>query len=33
MENIEQIYNDFTSILSAEELKKLAEKYGVVDTI
>ncbi len=31
MEKIEQIYNDFTNILSAEELKKLAEKYGIVD--
>ena len=31
MENIEQIYDDFTNILSEEELKKLAEKYGIVD--
>lgn len=31
MENIEQIYDDFTNILSAEELKRLAEKYGIVD--
>ena len=31
MENIEQIYDDFTNILSDEELKKLAEKYGIVD--
>ncbi len=31
MENIEQIYDDFTNILSDEELKKLSEKYGIVD--
>lgn len=31
MENIEQIYDDFTNILSDEELKKLAEKHGIVD--
>jgi hypothetical protein len=31
MENIDQIYDDFTNILSEEELKKLAEKYGIVD--
>jgi len=31
MANIEQIYDDFTNILSKEELKKLAEKYGIVD--
>lgn len=31
MENIEQIYDDFTNILSVEELKKLAEKHGIVD--
>ena len=31
MENIEQIYDDFTNILSKEELEKLAEKYDIVD--
>jgi hypothetical protein len=31
MENIEQIYDDFTNILSEEELKRLAEEYGIVD--
>ena len=31
MENIEQIYDDFTNILSEEELKKLAAEYSVVD--
>ncbi len=31
MENIEQIYDDFTNILSDEKLKKLAEKHGIVD--
>lgn len=31
MENIEQIYDDFASILSTEELESLAEKYGIVD--
>ena len=31
MENIEQIYDDFTNILSEEELKNLAEEYGIVD--
>ena len=31
MENVEQIYDDFTNILSEEELKRLAEKHGIVD--
>lgn len=31
MKNIEQIYSDFTNILSDEELKRLADKYGIVD--
>ncbi len=31
MENIEQIFDDFTNILSDEELRKLAEKHGIVD--
>ena len=30
MKNIEQIYDDFASILSTEELESLAEKYGIV---
>jgi len=31
MENIEQIHDDFTNILSKDELIKLAEKYDIVD--
>ena len=31
MENIEHVYDDFTNILSEEELKRLAEKYDIVD--
>ncbi len=31
MENIEQIYDDFTNILSDEELKRLACKYDIMD--
>ena len=31
MENIEQTYDDFTNILSNEELENLAKKYNVVD--
>jgi len=31
MENIEQIYDDFTNILSDEELKRVADKYDIVD--
>jgi hypothetical protein len=31
MKNIEQIYDDFTNILSNEGLESLAEEYGIVD--
>ena len=31
MENIKQIYDDFASLLSNEELRRLGEKYRIVD--